>query len=146
MSAVGKDKLKGRRKKPTIYNSNKLTKTGYIQGWHSLSEADHEKVKAKRVRKRAAWKTVQSNKDNTSNSNCMKQLVKQNKKYKQQIKSLKRSTTDNSNTDNSTNNDDEDADAGDQFGGRTSKKRGRRSNSSHDCWVSVVSATLFVLY
>ena len=41
----------------------------------------------------------------------MKYLVKQNNKYKQQIKSLKRSMTDDSNNNNYTNNDDEDADA-----------------------------------
>ena len=52
----------------------------------------------------------------------MKQLIKQNKKYKQQIKSLKRSTTDNRNNDNSTNDDDEEADTGNQFGRRVSKK------------------------
>ena len=126
VSAVGKDKSEGGSKKPTIYNSNKLIKTGYIQGWHSLSNADQEKIKARCARKRAAWKTDQSKKDDASTFTCMKQLIKQNKKYKQHIKSLKRSTTDNGNNDDFTNNDDEDADMGNQFGRRASKKKRKK--------------------
>ena len=126
VSAVGEDKSEGGSEKPTIYNSDKSIKTGYIQGWHSLSEADQEKVKAKRARKRATRKSGQNSNNNAATSNRMKQLAKQNKKYKRQIKSLKRSTNDDGNNDDSTDDDDEDADAGDQFGGKASKKKRKK--------------------
>ena len=126
MSAVGEDKSEGSSEKPTIYNSDKSIKTGYIQGWHSLSEADQEKVKAERARKRAARKTGQVTDDNAANLNRMKQLIKQNKKYKRTIKSLKRNTNDDGNNDDSTDDDNEDTDAGDQFGGKASKKKKKK--------------------
>ena len=126
VSAVGEDKSEGSSEKPTIYNSDKSIKTGYIQGWHSLSEADQEKVKAERARKRAARKTGPNSNDKSATSNRMKQLVKQNKKYKRQIKSLKRSTNDDGNNNDSTDDDDEDTDAGDQFGGKASKKKRKK--------------------
>ena len=127
MSAVGKDKLKDRSDKPTIYNSNKPIMTGYIQRWHSLSKANYqENVQAKRAHKLVAWKTGQSNKDDAATSNCMKQPVTQNNNYKQQIKFLKRSAIDNSNNNDLSNNDNKVEDACNQFGGKASKKKKKR--------------------
>ena len=45
------------------------------------------------------------------------------KKYKRQIKALKRSKTPNNKND--ANSDDDNADAGDQFGGKNSKKKAK---------------------
>ena len=83
-------------------------------------------MKAERARKRAARKTGPNSNDKSATSNRMKQLVKQNKKYKRQIKSLKRSTNDDGNNNDSTDDDDEDTDAGDQFGGKASKKKRKK--------------------
>ena len=72
VSAFGKDKSYGRREKTTIYNINKSIKTSYIPGWHNLSKANQENVKAKHAQKWSAWKTGQSNKDDAATYNCMK--------------------------------------------------------------------------
>ena len=52
-------------------------------------------------------------------TNRMKQLKEQNSKYKRAIKALKRGITDG----NDDNDGEEDLDAGDQFGGKSSKKK-----------------------
>ena len=53
-----------------------------------------------------------------SESNQLKQLIEQNKKYKRQIKALKHSNP----TDTTTDDPYEDQDAGDLFGGKAGKK------------------------
>ena len=74
VSAVGGDKsVIGDGNKPTIYNADMSIKTGFIQGWNSLSEADKEKVKAERARKRGTKKP--GNKEEAVNANRLKQLV-----------------------------------------------------------------------
>ena len=52
-------------------------------------------------------------------ANCLKQLTDQNKKYKRKIKALKVKDGDN---DDSESKEDKDMGAGDQFGGKISKK------------------------
>ena len=51
-------------------------------------------------------------------ANRIKQLVEQSKKYKRQVQALKRTKPGDTNNDAS----DEDLDAGDQFGGKVTKK------------------------
>ena len=63
-----------------------------------------------------------------SNANRMKQLIAQNKKHRRTIKSLKRTQRDDE--DCAGNGGDgsggSDTDAGDQFGGKHSKKKGKK--------------------
>ena len=125
ISAVGGDKsVIGDGNKPTIYNADMSIKTGFIQGWNSLSEADKEKVKAERAWKRGTKKP--GNKEEAVNANRLKQLVKQNRKYKRQIKSLKRNNAVDEDTDVSIDDDNDEEDAGDQFGGKAARRKRRK--------------------
>lgn len=100
--------------------------TGHIPHWRNLSPADRALVYAERERlgltKRKGGAKNGKGSNNVYN-NRANQLAEQNKKLKRQIKAFKRS---NSNNDGNTNNDDNsndgDTDAGDQFGGKQSKK------------------------
>ena len=56
----------------------------------------------------------------------MKQLQDQNKKYKRQIKAMKRSPTDPTPEDSKSENESVN-DAGDEFGGRNNKTKRRKS-------------------
>lgn len=106
-----------------IYNHDGTIKTGHIPNWRSLSEADRNKVKAER-KKLCITKAGNSSGANDSSSkadaNRLKQLSAQNKKMKRQIKALKRSNKKSSG--NSNDDSDGDTDAGDQFGGKASKR------------------------
>ena len=58
-------------------------------------------------------------KDDASTNNRLKQLAESNKKMRRQIKALKRKSTKD---DTPINDDDSTIDAGDEFGGKASKK------------------------
>lgn len=114
-----------------IYNSDGSIKTGHIPNWKSLSKEDQQKVKDERKR---LGNTKGGNKNNhkggtmsKSDANQMKQLKAQNKKYRRQIKAIKRKSKGDDNDDDSDGSDDG-TDAGDEFGGRNSKKKKKGNN------------------
>ena len=120
ISAVGNTikNDKGSGSEEGIYDSNGKIKTGFIPNWNKLSKEDRNKVFAERKRLRSQKKNGEKNENelNPSDTNRLNQLVEQNKKFKRQIKALKRK--------NANDGDDSDeADPGDQFGGKESKRK-----------------------
>ena len=118
----------GRRGNDDIYNDGGNIITGHIPTWRQLSQDDREIVMEER--KRLGNKSGKGNKNKSGNkskadTNRLNQLSTQNKKFKRQIKAMKRKTKDPdadvpSNGDNDSDNG---TDAGDQFGGKASKKK-----------------------
>jgi hypothetical protein len=115
-----------------IYNGDGSIITGHIPSWRSLSSDDRAIVMNERKRL-----GIQSKKGNnahksrnknssSSDANRLKQLQDQNKKYKRQIKAMKRSDTDTTPEDSKSENEDSVNDAGDEFGGRNNKATKRR--------------------
>ena len=117
----------GRRGCDDIYNNDGTINTGHIPTWRQLSPEDREIVTEERNRLRN--KGGKGNKHKGGNkskddSNCLNQLSTQNKKFKRQIKAMKRMIKDSDATNSNNDNDsDTGTDAGDQFGGRASKKK-----------------------
>ena len=105
-----------------IYNADGSIRTGHISNWKSLSDSDRELVKKARMNKKLNSTKGGDGKGGYSNNNTMKQLKVQNSKYKRQIKALKRSSANNDSDDNDKNVKEE-LDAGDQFGGKNSRKK-----------------------
>ena len=117
---------------PDIYNNDGYIITGHIHNWRKLTQHDRDIVMNERKRRRTTGgkggKGGKGNGNgNNTDANHLKQLSANNKLFKRQIKALKRrlkgddgSTATTVTTNNS---DDEDLDAGDQMGGRKSKKR-----------------------
>ena len=111
-----------------IHKPDGSINTGHISNWRNLSQTDRELVFAERKRL-GLGKQKQSGKagarrSNNAEGNRLKQLTDQNKKYKRQIKALKRSPDESANDNDSTGGD---TDAGDQFGGKASKKTKRNT-------------------
>jgi hypothetical protein len=109
-----------------IYNADGTIRTGHISNWKSLSNDDRELVKKARISKKRNSTNSGNVNGGHSNSNTMKQLKSQNSKYKRQIKALKRSS-DNADSKES-DNEDEELDAGDQFGGKNSRRKTKNVN------------------
>lgn len=122
ISATGSENS-NKKGSPIIYNEDGSIKTGFITGWRNLSKADKKIVLDEKKRLgikpgNKSWKRGQSN-VNSSDANRMHQLEDQVKTYKRQIKAYKRlQSGDESKSDN-----EESFDAGDQFGGKASKKK-----------------------
>ena len=116
-------------KKSAIHKEDGSIITGHIPNWRNLSQADRNKVFAERERlgiskrKNGTDRSTPGN-ANAANANRIKQITEQNKKYKRQIKALRRTST--SSDKNDTTSDDDNTDAGDQFGGKNSKKRAKK--------------------
>ena len=112
-----------------IYNADGSINTGYIPNWRSLSNDDKDKVRQERKRlgiKRpnGKWRNGSESGGDKVNANRMKQLVAQNKKYKRSVKALKRRINGQGGKSPDEDGDsDSDIDAGDQFGGKNSKKK-----------------------
>ena len=127
ISAVGSTNSNG--SSSDIYNSDGSIITGHIPTWRTLSQADRDIVKAER--NRLGTKKGKKNKSSNNNdSNRMKQLSDHNKKLKRQIKALQRkgsSSGDGGTADDTTMSDNDEADAGDQFGGKLSKKKQKKN-------------------
>ena len=104
--------------------------TGHIPNWRNLSPADRQKVFAARKRngvmknKGGDDKAKSARAQKASEANRFKQLSDTNKRMKRQIKAFKRSSTDG---DNDKQDSDSDTDAGDQFGGKASKKKHKKN-------------------
>jgi len=111
---------------PGIYNPDGSIKTGHISNWRSLSNEERSKVLNERKRLGAGKKKGGGDKSsNDQAANTMKQLRHQNQKQRRKIKALMRKNPD----DGEDSDSDESAkpvnDAGDQFGGKNSKKKSK---------------------
>ena len=113
---------------PSIYNADGTINTGYIPNWASLSNDDKDKVRQERKRlgiKRPSGRKRKGSEgagETKADANRVKQLVAQNKKYKRSIKAFKRQI-DKGGRSSDGDESDSDTDAGDQFGGKRSKKK-----------------------
>ena len=116
-----------------IYNADGSIKTGHISNWSQLSLDDKKKVFEER--KRLGTKYVPSGSGggkNKSTINNDSKLKKLNKRYKRQIKALKRKARlDDEDNDNvgASQDGSHSIDAGDQFGGRRQAAAGKKTKS-----------------
>ena len=115
----------------SIYNSDGTINTGFIPNWRSLSKEQCDTIMNERKRLGISGGKSKHSKGNSGklDINRMKELISQNKKHKRTIKSLKR--TSNSKDNNGTSargnkSDNSGTDAGDQFAGKRSKKKGKK--------------------
>ena len=103
-----------------IYDKDGSIITGHIDGWHKLSHKDKQLVHEERKRLGVKGPYKKQNKYNPVRE---KQLSDTNKKHKRAIKALKKRLNKNGIDDSTNDTDDEqDSDAGDAFGGKSSKK------------------------
>ena len=121
VSIVARQGMNNNEHSDGIYKSDGTIKTGHIPNWRNLSSAERELVKQERKKK---GKSRDENMDSNSKSdaNRIKQLTASNKKMKRRIKALKRSNK-KGGEDNDNGDSDTDMHAGDQFGGKTSKRK-----------------------
>jgi len=121
-----------------IYNSDGTIKNGHIPNWRNLSPAERELVKQERKEK---GKSRDENMDSNSKSdaNRIKQLTASNKKMERRIKALKRSNK-KGGEDNDNGDTDTDMDAGDQFGGKASKRK------KNEAWMIGSNTTIVRLF
>ena len=121
----------------SIYDRNGNIITGYIANWGSLSKADKETVIAERkrlgIKGGKNGKSGKGNADYKQMQNQLKQYKESSQKYKRQIKALKRKRNAGDNNDDAENeddgNDESAQDAGDEMGGRNSRRGGGRGNN-----------------
>ena len=116
----------GRRGCDDIYNNDGTINTGHIPTWRQLSPEDREIVTAERNRLRnkgGKGNTHKGGNKSKDDSNRLDQLSTQNKKFKRQIKAMKRMIKDSDATGNDDNDSDTGTDTSNQFGGRASKKK-----------------------
>jgi hypothetical protein len=114
----------------SIIKSDGSINTGYIPNWRALTQEDRDTVMAERAKLGISGNGKGKGKGKTGNpgsaeANRLKQLTKQNKVYKRQIKSLNKKVTFDDDDSDEESKDDE-VDAGDQFGGKASKKRKKK--------------------
>ena len=111
----------------SIYDADGTIRTGYIENWDQLSNADKKIVFNERKRlgikfNRKDDSSISSSSAPVARSNTIKQLKQALKKSKRQIMSLKRAASGKINSEGK--QDDYDVEGvGDQFGGKASKKR-----------------------
>ena len=104
------------------YKADRIINTRYILNWISLSDSYKKKFISER--KKQGVKLGDGKVSNTGNDlDKLKELKKQNTKFKSRIKALKKKVK-NDNDDGDDN--DEPEDAGDQFGGKQSKKKSKK--------------------
>ena len=118
----------GRRGSDDIYNDDGSIITGHIPTWRQLSHDDRAIVMEERKRlgnTSGKGNKYKSGNKSKANTNRLNQLSTQNKKFKRQIKAMKRKIKDpDANISTIGENDsDNGTDAGDQFGGKASKKK-----------------------
>jgi len=129
ISSVAQGDSGDRQGGTSIYNDDGSIKTGHIAGWKSLLFKDRKAIVEERKRFGIKFKKKCGSKTggralNAGDVNRLKQLEEQFSKYKRMIKALKRN--------NGTGNEieDESMDAGDQFGGRNTKKKAKKGINS----------------
>ena len=127
VSGVGTNDKKG---SSDIYNEDGSIITGHIPNWRNLSKQDRDIVMNERKRRSIKGGKNGGKGDNgngtNNNANRLKQLTANNSKFKRQIKALKRKLKgddDTATTSTANETDDEAMDAGDQMGGRNSRRR-----------------------
>lgn len=109
-----------------IYNSDGSIKTGHIPDWKSLTVEDRSKVIEERKRLGVNKKKGgDKGKGGKQSDNTVKQLRHQNMKQRRKIKALMRKHPDGNASDSDSSNRGEPNDAGDQFGGKSSKKKNK---------------------
>ena len=108
-----------------IYNKDgSVNATGHIENWDKLPMADKRIVFKERKRLGVKFNsdknklTGKGNKNDASSSNTINQLRRHNQNLKRRIKALKQSDTESESKDIDID------DAGDEFGGKKSKKKG----------------------
>jgi hypothetical protein len=133
VSGIGTNEKKG---SPDIYNEDGSINTGHIPNWRNLSKQDRDIVMNERKRRgtKGGKKNGKGENGNgaKNHANHLQQLTANNNKFKRQIKALKRKLKgddDTATTATSNETDDEILDAGDQMGGRNSKKRKNESSN-----------------
>ena len=104
-----------------IHNEDGSIKTGYIENWRDLSRQQRESVMKERTRLGIKLEKKGGKDGGGNKKGKASKLQKQNKKLKRQIKALKRAGKSDDSKDK--NDDSSDEDAGDQFGGKNSKKK-----------------------
>ena len=112
----------------SIYDESGNIITGFIPNWQSISKADRAKVIAERKRlgiQKAGNGGTSKGRSNASEENTIKQLKLQNAKQKRKIKALRKKVSFKDDTDD---NEEEEKDAGDEFGGRNQKKKGKKND------------------
>ena len=104
-----------------IYDKDGSIIIGHIEGWHKLSHKDKQIVHEERKRLGVKGPTKKQNKYNPVRT---KQLSDTNQKHKRTIKALKKRLNKNDIDDSANESDEEleEVDAGDAFGGKSSKK------------------------
>ena len=118
---------RGSKGTSSIYAADGTIRTGHIENWKQLSNADKKIVYNERKRlgvkfQRKDDSSLSSTSTSAGSVNTIKQLKQALKKSKRQIMSLKRGSSSNNNDiEGNTKNDDDD-DAGDQFGGKSTKR------------------------
>ena len=111
--------------KTSIYDASGSIITGHYPNWKSLSKADKSKVIAERKRLGISkGRNDRGHKDEKAAVNTVNQLKEQLKKYKRQVKALKRHANDDD------GDTDVDVDAGDEFGGKAAKKKNKKNGDS----------------
>ena len=111
--------------KTSIYDASGSIITGHYPNWKSLSKDDKSKVIAERKRLSISkGRNGRGHKDEKATVNTVNQLKEQLKKYKRQVKALKRHANDDD------GDTDVDVDAGDEFGGKAAKKKSKKNGDS----------------
>ena len=109
-----------------IYNKDGSIILGFIPSWNKLSRTDKAIVQAERKKIGVKGPKGGGPHKSATESNRLKQLENQNKKYRRAIKSLKSKKIDENDTATTADLDDDnldDLDAGDTFGGKNSKRQ-----------------------
>ena len=114
-----------------IYTADGSIKTGYISNWKSLSKEDCSKVIAecKRLGVQGRKGGKGTSQSDVATANTVKQLREQNKKFKRKIKALKRVTFKDDEDNGKDADSADEIDAGDQFGGKASKKNAKKTRN-----------------
>ena len=112
----------------SIHNEDGSINSGHISDWKLLTFQERKEVIAERKRLGVKYRKkggagAGGSGGSQSDSNLLKQLKEQNSKNQRQIKALKRD-------DDGNESDEESIDAGDQFGGKNSKKRTKKEGAS----------------
>ena len=107
-----------------ILDDDGKIKTGHYPNWKELSQIDHQAVISERKKR-----GIRSSKGSGKSKPDRSKLQNRNNKYKRQIASLKKRLKESTGEDSEESQGDDDADAGDQFGGKRSKKAKKKASS-----------------
>ena len=106
----------------SIYRSDGTIKTGKFTNWSELTPADRAKVAAERKRLGVPSPGGSSKKGKAGDLAKLNKFKKDAKKYKRQVAALKKKVVKFKEGEDDDDDEESPEDAGDQFGGRASKK------------------------